>query len=64
MKRFFLLLTAALPLSWSADGESGWYPEIYDLFEVSEYANDYVIDWLGAGHVLTCSQLTKKNGGI
>ena len=42
-----------LTLSWSADGETGWYPEIYDLNEVSEYANDYVIDLLGAG-ILLC----------
>ncbi len=42
-----------LTLSWSADGYEGWYPEIYDLFDVSEYANDYVIDLLGAG-ILLC----------
>ena len=42
-----------LTLSWSADGVRSWYPEIYDLYDVSEYANDYVIDLLGAG-ILLC----------
>ena len=41
-----------LTLSWSADGEMGEYPEINDLFDVGEYANDYVIDLLGAGLLL------------
>lgn len=42
-----------LTLSWSVNGESGWYPEIYDLNETADYANDYVIDLLGAG-ILLC----------
>ena len=42
-----------LTLSWSADGYEGWYPEIYDLNDVSEYANDYVIELVGAG-ILLC----------
>ncbi len=41
-----------LTVSWSTENGWDWPPEIYDLYETAEYANDYVVDLLQAGILL------------